>query len=91
MSSPETAPSLIEFPCHFPIKVMGSADPGFLEAMVVVVRDFDLGFDPSTVEVRQSKAGNYVGLTLQVYVTDREQLDNVYRALSSHPMVKVAL
>lgn len=70
---------------------MGSADTGFLEAMVVVVRDFDLGFDPSTVEVRQSKAGNYVGLTLQVYVTDREQLDNVYRALSSHPMVKVAL
>ena len=41
--------------------------------------------------MRQSKGGNYLGITLTVMATDREQLDNLYRALSGHPMVKVAL
>lgn len=70
---------------------MGLAADGFTDAMVETVRAFDMGFDPSTLETRPSKAGNYLGLTLSVYVTSREQLDSVYRALSSHPMVKVVL
>lgn len=83
--------SLIEYPCHFPIKVMGSSVDGFLEAIVNVVRHFDPAFDASTVEQRPSKGGNYMGLTLSVYVSHREQLDEVYRTLSTHPMVKVVL
>lgn len=88
--NPEAA-SLIEYPCHFPIKVMGAHAPGFADAMVGVVRCFDPSFDIATLEQRPSKAGNYLGLTLSVYVVNREQLDELYRTLSTHPMVKVVL
>lgn len=83
--------SLIEYPCHFPIKVMGANVDGYVSAMVAVARAFDPGFDERTVEHRPSKAGNYMGLTLTVHVTSREQLDELYRTLSTHPMVKVVL
>jgi putative lipoic acid-binding regulatory protein len=83
--------SLIEYPCAFPIKVMGAHVPGFQEAIVAVARQFDPVFDASTVEVRPSKGGNYLGLTITVTATSREQLDELYRTLSTHPMVKVVL
>lgn len=83
--------SLIEYPCYFPIKVMGVAQPGFLEAMQAIALQFDPGFDPSTIEERPSKGGNYLGLTLSLRVCNREDLDNAYRAFSGHPWVKVVL
>lgn len=90
---PEIAPeqSLIVYPCCFPIKVMGANVAGFLPAMVHVARAFDPRFDDATVEQRPSKAGNYLGLTLSVNVTSREQLDELYRTLTTHPMVKIVL
>ncbi|MFD2450319.1 YbeD family protein [Ideonella paludis] len=83
--------SLIEYPSSFPIKVMGQHVPGFVEAMIHVAQQFDPNFDPATVEQRPSKAGNYLGVTLTITATSREQLDEMYRTLSSHPMVKVVL
>jgi putative lipoic acid-binding regulatory protein len=83
--------SLIEYPSSFPIKVMGANVDGFDDAVVAVARQFDPGFDAATVERRPSKAGNYLGLTITVTATSREQLDELYRMLSSHPMVKVVL
>ena len=87
----EERKSLIDYPSAFPIKVMGVQAEGFEAAMVAVARQFDAAFDINTVERRPSKAGNYLGLTLTVTATSREQLDDLYRALSSHPMVKVVL
>jgi hypothetical protein len=86
-----SAQSLIEYPSVFPIKVMGAHVEGFTEAMVAVARRFDPGFDAASVESRPSKAGNYLGLTISVTATSREQLDELYRTLSTHPMVKVVL
>lgn len=83
--------SLIEYPSIFPIKVMGAKDDGFVHAMVQIALQFDPGFDASTIELRPSKGGNYLGITLPVTATSREQLDGLYRALTSHPMVKIAL
>jgi len=94
METPREIPpeqSLITYPTHFPIKVMGANVEGFAEAIVHIVRNFDPDFDATTVEQRPSKAGNYMGLTVAVRVTSREQLDEVYRTLTSHPMVKVVL
>jgi putative lipoic acid-binding regulatory protein len=84
-------PSLIVYPCDFPIKVMGVHVEGFPEAIAHVARAFDPGFDPSTIERRPSKAGHYLGLTITVRVHSREQLDELYRTLTTHPMVKVVL
>ena len=83
--------SLIEYPCDFPIKVMGLKVEGFVHAMTEVAERFDPSFDASTIELRESKGGKYLGLTFTLHVHSREQLDEVYRTLSSHPMVKVVL
>lgn len=83
--------SLIDFPCAFPIKVMGNNVPGFDAAMVAIALQFDAAFDPSRVERRPSKAGHYLGLTLTVQATSQAQLDELYRTLCTHPMVKVVL
>jgi hypothetical protein len=83
--------SLITYPSAFPIKVMGAQVPGYLEAMVAVARQFDPDFDAGTVEQRPSSGGKYLGLTLTVTATSREMLDELYRTLSTHPMVKVVL
>ncbi|MFM9917051.1 MAG: YbeD family protein [Rhizobacter sp.] len=83
--------SLIEYPSQFPIKVMGGNVDGFSEAVLAVVQSFDPTFDPATTETRPSSGGKYLALTVTVTATSREQLDGLYRALSSHPMVKVVL
>lgn len=83
--------SLIQYPSAFPIKVMGAKVDGFVDAVVAVARQFDPDFDASTVETRPSRAGNYLGVTITVTATSREQLDELYRTLSTHPMVKVVL
>ena len=51
----------------------------------------DPGFDPATIEHRPSAKGNYLGLTITINATSREQLDELYRTLTTHPMVKVVL
>ena len=87
-----TAPeSLIEYPSQFPIKVMGIKSDGLVHAISLIARQFDPGFDASTIELRESKAGKYLGVTVTVTATSREQLDELYRTLSTHPMVKVVL
>jgi uncharacterized protein len=91
VSGDPTRPSLIEYPSRFPIKVMGANVPGFAQAIVDVALRFDATFDPSTVEMRPSRGGNYLGLTITITATSREQLDDLYRALASHPMVKVVI
>jgi putative lipoic acid-binding regulatory protein len=88
---PRPDESLIEYPCRFPIKVMGAKVEGFVHAITSIARQFDPGFDPATVELRDSKAGHYLGITITINATSRDQLDELYRTLSTHPMVKIVL
>ena len=83
--------SLIEYPSAFPIKVMGANVEGFADAVVYIARQFDPGLDVACVESRLSKGGKYLGITVTVTATSREQLDDLYRAMSTHPLVKVVL
>jgi putative lipoic acid-binding regulatory protein len=87
--SPEESP--LKFPTQFPIKVMGRTQDGFAQAVVAVVRKHAPDFDPSTLEMRASAAGNYLSVTATINATSREQLDDLYRDLSSHPMVTMVL
>jgi putative lipoic acid-binding regulatory protein len=89
LNSPDQ--SLIEYPSRFPIKVMGANVDGFVHAVTQIARQFDPQFDASTIELRDSREGNYLGVTITVTATSREQLDELYRTLSTHPMVKVVL
>ena len=83
--------SLIEYPSLFPIKVMGVKVDGLVHAISMIARQFDPAFDASSIELRESKGGKYLGVTITVTATSREQLDELYRTLSTHPMVKVVL
>jgi D-alanine transaminase len=83
--------SLFEFPCDFPIKVMGKSHPDFVQTILALVRQFDAKFDDERIELRPSSGGNYVGLTCMINAESRAQLDDIYRALTSHPMVSVVL
>jgi putative lipoic acid-binding regulatory protein len=85
------ADTLIEFPLDFPIKVMGKAADGFAQAVADVVLKHAPDFDAATMEMRPSKAGNYLSLTCTIRATSQAQLDALYRELSGHPMVKVVL
>ena len=95
--SPSSAPSispqesLIEYPSQFPIKVMGLKVDGMVAAITHIAHQFDPAFDASTIELRESSGGKYLGVTVTVTATSREQLDELYRTLSTHPMVKVVL
>jgi uncharacterized protein len=94
VNSPESKPkqeSLIDYPSPFPIKVMGLKVDGLVHAITHIAAQFDAGFDATTIELRESKGGKYLGVTITVTATSREQLDELYRTLSSHPMVKVVL
>jgi len=83
--------TLIEFPCDFPIKVMGETHPDFTSEIIKAIKSVLPDFDVSKIEMRGSSGGKYISLTCTVFVTSKPQLDNIYRALSSHKMVKVVL
>ncbi len=90
MSTPEPE-SLLAFPCDFPIKVMGETQPGFAQAVTDVVMRHAPDFDAGTMEMRKSRLGKYLSLTVTVRVNSRLQLDDLYRELCDHPMVKMVL
>jgi len=91
--SPSASPaeSLIQYPSQFPIKVMGERVDGLVHAITQIAHAFDPSFDAATIELRESKGGKYLGVTITITATSREQLDELYRTLSTHPMVKVVL
>ena len=84
-------PSLLAFPCDFPMKIMGRKEPGFAQNIVEVVLRHAPDYDPATVEMRPSRQGNYLSLTVTVRARSREQLDDLYRELCDHPQVVMVL
>lgn len=83
--------SLLEFPCDFPLKIMGATREGFAQAIVEIVLKHAPDFDAAGVEMRPSKAGNYLSLTCTIRATSKPQLDALYRELTGHPWVKIVL
>ncbi len=83
--------TLLEFPCAFPLKVMGLAGEELAQAVLEVVLRHAPDFDGSTMEMRASSSGKYLSLTCTIQATSKAQLDALYRELSSHPLVKVVL
>ncbi|MDB5922118.1 MAG: hypothetical protein JWN13_1054 [Betaproteobacteria bacterium] len=83
--------SLLEYPCDFPIKVLGRTQAGFAQTILDVVRSHAPDFDGSTIDMKTSRRGKYLSLTCVIRATSRQQLDDLYRALCDHPMVVMVL
>jgi putative lipoic acid-binding regulatory protein len=83
--------SLLEFPCAFPMKIMGRTEDGFAQTVLDIVLRHVPDFDSASMEMRASRKGNYLSLTCVVNATSRQQLDELYRELSAHPQVVMVL
>ena len=83
--------TLLEFPTDFPVKIMGERRDEFAQAMVELVQRHAPDFKPETVEMRVSSKGNYLSVTCTVRATSKAQLDALYREITAHPWVKMAL
>lgn len=83
--------ALFEFPCEFPIKVMGERRDDFAQIMVEIVTRHAPGFAAASMEMKSSKNGKYLSLTCTIRATSRAQLDDLYRELSAHPLVSIVL
>jgi putative lipoic acid-binding regulatory protein len=83
--------TLIEYPCDFPVKVMGANAEGFAQEIIEVVLRHAPDFDPAAMQVRASGKGNYLSLTCTFRAHSQAQLDALYLELTAHPLVKVVL
>lgn len=91
MTLPQGKDTLLEFPTDFPLKIMGGTVEGFAQIVLEIVQKHAPDFDGNSMEMRPSKAGNYLSLTCTVRAVSKPQLDALYTELSSHPLVKVVL
>ena len=82
---------IFQFPCEFPIKIMGQRSDDFAQLMLDIVLRHAPDFDPKSMEMRPSAKGSYLGLTCTIRATSREQLDALYRELTAHPLAKYVL
>ncbi|SFP53557.1 hypothetical protein SAMN05216419_10069 [Nitrosomonas cryotolerans] len=87
----EQSSSLIEYPCDFPIKVMGKAQADFAPVILAIVKHHAPDFDAETLTVKTSRNATYLSITCTIRATSRIQLDSLYQALSNHPMVAIVL
>jgi putative lipoic acid-binding regulatory protein len=83
--------SLLTFPCDFPLKVLGRRSDDFRSIVLGIVQKHTGPIDAKNIEERPSKDGNYLSLTLTFPAQSREQLDALYRELTSCESVKVVL
>lgn len=83
--------SAITYPTDFPIKIMGRNVDGFADAIAAVVLEHAPDFEVGSMELRASSGRNYLSCTCTIRATSRAQLDALYMALTSHPLVSVVL
>lgn len=83
--------NLLEFPVDFPIKVMGRRTDDFAQTIAELVSARVPDFNPASIELRASSRGAWLSVTLIVRAQSREQLQTLYRELSSHPLVRIVL
>ena len=81
----------LKFPTAFPIKAMGRREDGFAQIVLEIIQQHAPDFDAESLEMRPSKKGNFLSVTATIHATSKAQLDDIYRALTAHPAVLMAL
>jgi len=83
--------SLLDFPCRFPIKMMGRHGNRFRQVAIQLVETHTGKIPVDDISESSSSNGNFMSITVTIDAQSREQLDNIYQALSDHEEVLVAL
>lgn len=81
----------IEFPCEYPIKIMGVAGAELHTTVCHILRRHAPGFDETCITVRDSTKGNYQSLTVTICATGTDQLQAIFTDLKSSPAIKMVL
>ena len=82
---------LIEFPCDYPIKVLGSADPQLHQHVLQVMDTHAPGFDRSKIAIRDSSKGKWQSITVVITATGKPQLEEIFADLKTSSRVKMVL
>lgn len=82
---------LLEFPCRFPIKMMGRPESDFRDSAMRIIERHAGSIDAADIRTVPSSAGNFVSITVTIDATSQVQLDAIYRELSANTAVLVAL
>lgn len=91
MTTEDPPEELLQFPCQIDVKAMGRAEEGFTELVVGIVRRHVPDLANDAVSTRNSRHGNFVSVTVRVQAQSRQQMDALYRELTGHEKVSVAL
>jgi uncharacterized protein len=87
----ETEELQMEFPCTFPLKVMGLNEDDYSRFVLKVAKKYVNGIDESNIKTRASKNGKYIAVTLTFLAQNREQIDNIYLELNASERTKMAI
>lgn len=83
--------TLLEFPCDFPLKVMGRNTDDFRSIVLGIVQKHAGDIALHHIQERPSRDGSYLGVTVTITATSKAQLDALYMELTSCERVLVAL
>lgn len=86
-----TRTTLIEFPCYFPIKIIGNNSSVFLEEIRQITVTHFPNVEEDALTHKTSKDSNYLAITVTVFAENQDMLDAFYRAITQHPEVKMVL
>lgn len=87
----KTEDTLFEFPCQFPLKVMGRSAPDFEAIVLEIVNRHVDNLAEGAVKSRDSGQGKFVSITITFEAQSKQQLDNLYRELHAHEHVLMLL
>ena len=83
--------SLLEFPCRFPIKIVGKAADDFIGHVMSLISPHYPELSEQHITIRESKGKHYIAVTATIEAQSQAQLDAIYQALSNDPRVVMAL
>ncbi|MBT8067591.1 MAG: DUF493 domain-containing protein [Gammaproteobacteria bacterium] len=83
--------SALQFPCEFPIKMMGRDTPEFRVLARGLVEKHGGPVADDAVQAAVSRNGSFVSITVTISATSQQQLDDIYRDATAHDDVLMAL
>jgi uncharacterized protein len=91
MSDTKEPPQELKFPCEFPIKVIGDNSESYVPMVVAILQEHVPELNADAVTTRSSSGGKYLSVSATFTAQNRQQLDDLYRALTAHPNVRWVL
>lgn len=90
-NEPKPPETFFEFPCRFPIKIIANPKKEVTEFALKTLEKYIKNLEDSEFITRESKTGKYISITAIFEATSKEQLDNIYQALSENPEIHMVL